>query len=295
MELMNIGCENCHGPGSLHILNNGDVTKILDPRTLSVKQQTEICAQCHITSKSVPAGTFNWPYNDATSTRWTPNDTKNGVPLSQFYTMAGTLWPDGKHYNGGRPFNAFSTSAHANFAAHTVGCPDCHDPHAEGEGMLLRETMPLGTTSVKTSVEDNTLCLSCHATHGPFADIARTDISDLVQAKPEALDKVAKTVEKHTHHPYAPERMMGLSRCTTCHMTSASGHSFDAISPELTLKYADKGMANSCANGCHNTRVNIFNLGIKTSTTYNAPFDLNLAKALKPYFGDGGAWWNVKP
>ncbi len=295
MELMNIGCENCHGPGSMHVMAGGDASKIVNPATLTKQQQTEVCAQCHITSTSVPNGSFNWPYNDATNTRWTPQDSKNGLALSQFYKMGGNLWPDGKHYNGGRPFNAYSTSAHANFAAHTLSCPDCHNPHAEGEGMLLRESVVADGYTIKTSAEDNSLCLSCHAKYGPFAGFTRGDVYDAQQGKLEAQDKIAKTVEAHTHHPYAPERIMGLSRCIGCHMTSASGHNFEALSPELTLQYSEKGMANSCANGCHNTNVNIFNLGIKTTTTYNAPFDLSLAKALKPYFGEGGTWWNTKP
>lgn len=65
---------------------------------------------------------------------------------------------------------------------------------------------------------------------------------------------------------------MGLSRCTGCHM-SAGGHSFDVLGPEDTLKYWDKGtgMANSRANGCHNTQVNLFGLGIKsTAAGYEA-------------------------
>jgi len=296
-EQMNIGCESCHGPGSLHILAGGDGAKIINPNTLTAQQKIEICAQCHVTSASVPNGTYSWPYNDATNTRWTPASTQAGQPLSQFYTMKGTLFPDGKHYNGGRPYNAFSTSAHANFAAHTVGCPECHDPHAEGEGMLLRETLVEDNYTIKTSAEDNTLCLACHAKYGPFADFNRGDVYESTQGNLVALDKIAKSVEKHTHHPYAPERMMGLSRCTGCHMT-AGGHSFDVLGPEETIKYADKGtgMANSCANGCHNTQVNLFNLGIKgTVSGYNNPFDISLAKALKPFFGEGGAWWNTKP
>jgi hypothetical protein len=294
MEQMNIGCENCHGPGSLHILAGGDGSKIINPLTLTAQQKIEVCAQCHVTSTSVPNGTYSWPYNDASNTRWVPGTTE---ALSSYYRMGGAMFPDGKHYNGGRPYNAFSTSAHANFAAHTVGCPDCHDPHVEGEGMLIRDTMVEDNYKIKTSAEDNTLCLACHAKYGPFADFTRGDVFDMTQGSLVAKDKIAKTVENHTHHPYAPDRIMGLSRCTGCHMT-AGGHSFDVLNPEDTLKYSDKstGMANSCASGCHNTQVNIFNLGIKGAASgYNSPFDLALAKALKPYFGEGGTWWNTKP
>ena len=298
-ELMNIGCEACHGPGSNHILGGGDPTLIVNPKNLKPAAQAEICGRCHVTGKSVPTGSYNWPYNDATGTNWTPFDAKAGTALSTFYTDTANYWPDGVTPNGGRPFNSYKISNHATFQAHTVGCPECHDPHNEGEGALVRESSVQGTLTIKTSAEDNSLCLSCHATHGPFANFTKQDVADMTTGNKDALGKIAGVVEQHTHHPYAPERMMGLSNCIGCHMTA--GHTFKAISPELTLKYKDvkvgstQGMVNSCANGCHNNRVDIFNYGVKgTATGWANPFDLKLATALKAYFGDGGAWWNTK-
>ena len=297
MELMNIGCEACHGPGSSHIIAAGDPTKIVNPATLKPAQQAEICGQCHVTGKSVPTGTYNWPLNDATNTRWTPFDAKAGNPLKGFYTNNAKYWPDGTA-NGGRPYDQWVQSNHATFAPHTVGCPDCHDAHNEGQGMLIRQTSA-GTVPLNTSAEDNTLCISCHATHGPFANFTRQDIADASAGKIDAVVKISSTVSAHTNHPYAPTRMMGLSNCTGCHMSSASGHTFKAISPDATIKYADAqygtaGMANSCANGCHNSRVDIFSLGVKNTSSYAAPWDVNLAKSLQKYYGEGGVWWNTK-
>lgn len=293
-ELMNISCENCHGPGAAHIIAAGDPNKIVNPSKLTVPQQAEICGRCHVTSKSVPNGTFSFPFNDATMTNWTPFDAKAGTPLKNFYVDTTALYPDGKHQSGGRPYHDYTISAHANFAAHTVGCPDCHDPHEEGEGMLIREVRMDGTTQIPTSVEDNSLCLSCHAQYGPFATLTRAEIAEM-NTKAETLDKVAKTVEAHTHHPYAPERMLGLSRCTTCHM--AVSHSFDAIGPEETLKYQDKGgMANSCAAGCHNNRVDVFNVGVKGAASgWANAFDVKLSNLLKAYYGENGTWWKTTP
>lgn len=294
IELMNIGCENCHGPGASHIIAAGNPDKIVNPAKLKAPQQAEICGRCHVTSKSAPSGTFAWPYDDATNTNWTPFDAKNGNPLSRFYIDTNGKFPDGKTANGGRPYYSYTTSGHATFTAHQVGCPECHDPHDEGEGMLIREMTVQDNLQIHTSVEDNTLCLSCHAKYGPFAALTRADIQEM-HAKPEVFDKVAKVVEQHTHHPVAPERMMGLSRCTGCHMSVYAGsHQFTPVSPEETLKYQDKGgMANSCT-GCHNNGVNVFGLGVKGSaTTWNNPFDANLAKTLKYYYGENGIWWKT--
>lgn len=294
MEQMNIGCEDCHGAGSRHIIAAGDPAKIVNPAKLSKLASSEICGSCHVTGKSVPGGVFNFPYNDATNTNWTPVDAANGVSLETFYTDAATLYPDGKHQNGGRPYHDFKLGGKLNFAAHPIGCIDCHDPHQEGEGRLIRDTYTSRDGLViPTSAEDNSLCLTCHATHGEFAAITAKDVFDS-RTDAAALDKIAKTVEEHTHHPYAPERMMGLSRCIDCHM--AVSHSFDAIGPEETLKYQDKGgMANSCAAGCHNNRVDVFNIGVKgTQSGWANTFDKTLSNALKAYYGEGGAWWDTK-
>jgi len=126
------------------------------------------------------------------------------------------------------------------------------------------------------------------------------DILDAQAGNAEAATKISTTISAHTNHPYAPTRMMGLSNCTGCHMSSAGGHTFKAISPDNTIKYADAqygtgGMANSCATGCHQTRVDIFNVGVKTTTSYAAPWDVTLAKFLQKYYGDGGIWWNTNP
>lgn len=292
-ELMNIGCEDCHGPGSNHILYGGDPTKIVNPANLTKAQQSEICGRCHVTSKSVPAGTYGWPYNDATNTNWTPFDAKAGTPLKNFYTDTTKLWPDGKHQNGGRPYHDFAISGKANFQFHPIGCPDCHNPHNEGNGRLLRTEYEEGTLKIETEAENNTLCLACHATHAPFEALTKEEVHESA-TKAEALDKVAKTVEAHTHHPYAPERMMGLSRCTSCHM--AISHGFDTVSPEETLKYQDKGgMPNSCAVACHNSRVDVFGFGTHADAAkWDDAFDVKMAKELKKYFGDGGIWWDTK-
>src|SRR5579884_2085124 len=147
VELTNIGCEACHGPGSFHILGAGDPTKIANPAKMTTAQQADVCGRCHVTGSSLPAGTYSWPYNDATNTNWTPIDELNGVPLSAFYKDTVAKWPDGS-VNGGRPYNAFMTSAHASTPYEKVGCPECHDPHNEGEGSLIRETAVVNNVTI---------------------------------------------------------------------------------------------------------------------------------------------------
>ncbi|HUK36857.1 MAG TPA: hypothetical protein VLV86_23240 [Vicinamibacterales bacterium] len=294
VELTNIGCEACHGPGSFHILGAGDPTKIANPAKMTAAQQADICGRCHVTGKSVPTGSYNWPFNDATNTNWTPIDSMNGVALSTFYTSTEKYWPDGTA-NGGRQYDQYLQALHLTNPYDKLGCGTCHDAHNGGSGSLLRATMTEGNVTVKTSAEDNSLCLSCHATHGDFANFTTQDVADSANGNQDATDKIAKVVAKHTNHPYAPERIMGLSNCTGCHM-AAAGHTFKVISPQVTLQYQDKGgVPNTCAAGCHNNRVDIFNVGVKGSaTTWNNQFDVTLSNLLKAYYGDGGKWWDTK-
>ena len=41
------GCEDCHGPGSLHVEGGGDITKIISFKSLSPRQVADRCMSCH--------------------------------------------------------------------------------------------------------------------------------------------------------------------------------------------------------------------------------------------------------
>lgn len=41
------GCEDCHGPGSLHVEGGGDSTKIISFKSLSPRQVADRCMSCH--------------------------------------------------------------------------------------------------------------------------------------------------------------------------------------------------------------------------------------------------------
>ena len=300
---VNITCESCHGPGSTHVLWAGNPTKIVNPAKLTAREQHDVCQRCHSSLKSTPNGKWGWPCKDDKpgAPDWYP-----GAPdsLANWSTDGTAYWPDGVSVKSGHSYG-FQKSLHYDNPYDTVNCATCHDPHQKTTNKAqLRDTMTSadGKTTFRTSPEDNTLCLSCHATHGPFANITAAMVADAAKNE-EAIGKV---VSGHTHHPYAPERAMGLSNCTTCHMAvTGNQHSFKAMRPELTLKFqsATGGQPNSCASGCHNTLVNIFGLGLKPGPAYdshavppyNSTFDQGLATTLQKYFGPGGTWWNTTP
>lgn len=303
-DILNVACEACHGPGSNHVLGGGDPAKIVNPKKLTPEKANEVCAQCHIRVLSVPAGTHEWPYKDDTHTSFVPGGTE---PLTSFYKDAGGYWPDAKsskqHH---QQWPDLKKSGKADYQFHKVLCSECHDPHKPtGNKYQVVAVSDQGTVQVPTKDENNTLCLACHATHGPFATLTKAEVAAYEANK----DKIANVVSAHSHHPYGPDRSMGLSRCSTCHMPRVAGsaastslypydiasHTFEPIAPEKTLTYQTAGgMPNSCAVSCHGTKVNSFQLGLDPGPfTWNQPFDVSLATELKKWFGPGGTWWNT--
>jgi hypothetical protein len=154
---------------------------------------------------------------------------------------------------------------------------------------------------VNVKVENNTLCLACHAGFGPFQNLRREDIADFKTN----LGNIANATMDHTRHGYDPEGRMGLSRCTECHMArmATSGdaydmasHTFEVVAPEKTLQYQDKGgMPNSCAARCHRPLAPIFGQPVDLSlTNWTEASDRSVAEWLKLYFGPDGAWWRTR-
>ncbi len=298
-DIVNVHCEACHGPGSNHILYGGDKAQIFNPAKATTAKANEVCAQCHVRVFSVPNKTHEWPYKDDTKTSWYPG---TAAPLKDFYTDAAGVWPDGitpkQHHQQSRDFD---NSSKPTYQFHPVRCTECHDPHMRTKNKYqVIDTYKEGNVTIATKVENNTLCLACHATHGPFETIKKEDVAEY----DKNVVKIGAVTAAHSFHPYGPERGMGLGRCTECHMAKTAvtaetydiaGHVFETISPEKTLKYQDKGgMPNSCSVSCHATKVNSFGLGLDSDLgVWNTTFDVNLATSLQKYFGPGGIWWNT--
>jgi hypothetical protein len=298
MDLMNIGCESCHGPGALHIMGNGDPSKIANPKKMDAQFGNAVCGRCHLDPKSVPNKTWSWPYDEVKNETWTPLHGMKGIKLEDYYVDNSTHWPDGKHGKSTRPYHDFINGAKPTYQYHKVTCYECHNPHDMEHHHMLRTEME----EMEVEVENNTFCLSCHSTHGPFEKITKEMVKNAEEETNH--EKIAKIVMEHTHHPYAPTRSMGLSRCTTCHMAKTFGrgtptgpsHTFEAISPEKTLKYLDQkgGMINSCAQGCHGFNAEIFNIGPdpdQNRANWDSAYDKKLSEMLKYYYGKEGIWW----
>ncbi len=158
-DLMNNGCEGCHGPGSLHILGHGDIDQITNPADLDTGQAIADCSKCHASDTFTDT---NHPLLNAIIAASKHNDTQSDVADELGEERAGET-PD-EVINGDDPEN----------------CIACHGPTAVLANGGMSEVDALNyffTTTDGRFTEDTTIahsdqwpnvsCIACHDQHNP--------------------------------------------------------------------------------------------------------------------------------
>lgn len=299
LDQINIGCERCHGPGEDHAVNfPGDTSKIINPsKDLTPTQANNLCGMCHTRGKSLPNGTFGFPFDDANLTGWAVGDM-----VADFYSDGTGLWPDNKsskkHH---QQFHDFYESSKPTFEFHNVACYECHDVHNTAEHNIREEIVEedsLGNPiTIATEPDNNTLCLACHSTHGDFAGISKEWVADYNNH----ISDIAPIVSAHTNHPYDPDGPLATSRCIKCHQPKTAksainydvhSHTFEPIPPQKTVLF---DMPNACAVSCH-MKDGYPNFGIDFTNDdlgdWSEATDQALADTLMHWYGPGGVWWD---
>ncbi len=317
---MTVGCEYCHGPSSTHI---GGSAGTLNPRNLPNKdRKIEVCGQCHLRTSSWRGaglvGTYGYPYNELAGRAYKPGDT-----LSRFANLAtppnqtggpGT-WPDLVTARSHRQqYQEYIGSGHYSNPYVEVTCFTCHTMHrANPNRHLVVDSLTVGPNRFRVRNEDNTLCLACHAGHGPFAAVQTAWVRDPVAYH----DSIGRVVKQHTrHNTYDPLNIAstgGIGRCSICHMTKTATtahaydiatHTFGVVTPYKTIQYQNittptQGMLNSCSYPCHRNpsgptgNVPGFGITDATLTNWREPTDIALADTLWRYWRQWG-WTGVK-
>lgn len=135
---IDVNCESCHGPGSMHIEwarlpemarpQDNNTGLLLKTSKISSRQYVESCAPCHARRSSL--GTFDHMHNDLMSY------TVPQLPTPPYYHIDGQILEEDYVYG------SFTQSK---MYMHDVRCGDCHDPH-----------------SLQRKFEGNELCTQCH-------------------------------------------------------------------------------------------------------------------------------------
>ena len=212
----NVGCEKCHGPGSLHVAHPTKAN-IVNPETLDYVRGNDTCIQCHSQGQRLVEPTkgnaYDWPVGylpgDRLADFWKLEELKPGVTnFFQYADLTGH-----KNRMQGNDF-VQSTMYHRQ-----LRCFDCHQVHSATNVASVRRV-------------GNALCLKCHDADNPAG--------------------LKTTVAEHTHHA---EGSAG-SQCTACHMPKieqtikdnyVSAHTFRFITPGESER---TGIPNACVS-CH--------------------------------------------
>lgn len=229
----NVGCEDCHGPGSAHI-KQPTPQNIVNPADLNYISGNNVCMQCHVQARPAQSPVQGQYYD------WPPefHDAIGRIGFSAALAHLEDYWKLEPHKAGEANFYYFADgTAHKNrmqgddfvkslMYRHGVTCYDCHDVHGTSYPFELRKP-------------PDQMCAECHAPaseNGPYGS----------------------TIEAHTHHKPGSTG----SSCISCHMPKIEtegvpgqfvhAHTFGFITPAMTEKY---GIPNPCIS-CHQDKTN---------------------------------------
>lgn len=183
---INMGCETCHGPGSVHVKARKGTksASIVSPDKLSAERESMICGQCH----DRPQGHLK---NDQTvNAEWKmmlPGTSRNTF-LNQYTTREGPAakdyWADGLHSKSHhQQYTDFIKSSKHRNGNHLVACSDCHSPH--GKARFAHQ--------MRADANSPAACTSCH----------------------KDRDDMGKHVMDKTKCTVAPDKIT----CSNCHDT----------------------------------------------------------------------------
>lgn len=199
--MQTVSCVQCHSGMKEHVeaARSGEYVERTTEPDLQISMEN--CATCHARREELTANGFHAGERFFDYYRLTLPDTP------------GAYFADGQALEEDYVFASFMMSRMAHKG---VTCMDCHNPHS-GEPIL--------------PVENNALCMRCHA----------TGENEAIQIDPLS----------HSHHPAGSTG----NQCIQCHMPERTymvrdprkDHGFTSPDPQLTI---DLGIPNSC-NSCH--------------------------------------------
>ena len=146
-RFLSIGCERCHGPGAIHVIERKEGAppegpidhSIVNPATMPTEMRDDVCAQCHF-------------LGDARVLRPGKNslDFRPGTPLEKVVAIFSVpAKVKGDRFTALDQFEQLRLSRCAIESKGRLGCITCHDPHVELSG-------------AEAAQDFRQRCLTCH-------------------------------------------------------------------------------------------------------------------------------------
>jgi predicted CXXCH cytochrome family protein len=158
-DLLAVGCEACHGPGSEHIERAPRGKAIVSPRLLTPERQNLICGACHSNPRGV--GGEQAPL-DVDGHMARPGLSRSDYLLahtSRIDAAPSDLWPSGDSKSPRQQYTDFLRSEKGRSEALLSTCSDCHEAHRSSEN----------DADLRRPVSDKGLCIGCHADPGDLS------------------------------------------------------------------------------------------------------------------------------
>ena len=191
------GCEACHGPGSAHLADAGDKTKIFSFKTASAKSISDRCLTCHASGHEQ----MDWSRSEHGHNNVSCTDCHSAHHAKQDEFLLIKAQPELCYACHVQQKPQFAMPFHHRVNEGLVRCSDCHNPHGT-----------VAAKQVRTSAAQDAVCFTCHADkRGPF-------VFEHEPVKVEGCESC------HTPHGSPNVHMLKVSNvnllCLSCHTTS---------------------------------------------------------------------------